>query len=276
MSKRKGIGIVILVALLALALLASRWLLFTEAGLQFVLARIQHLATVSITTTDARGTIAGSLDAREIVIDHDAVHIVARDVHLRPHLRRILAQVAAIEEATIGSLDVTLKSRPPQPETPPHFLPRFLTLTLQRFSIGSLELTLADGQHFGVAKVEGGRLELTRYRLQLPEYVVEDPSGRIAGAVKAIHTGFDGGLDLETLARCAGMSRSRFVERFKRLVGTSPHNYLVNYRIGVAQQLLAKRLPVKTVAERVGYETTAAFVRKFKEIVGVSPGAWAK
>ena len=72
------------------------------------------------------------------------------------------------------------------------------------------------------------------------------------------------------------MSRSRFVERFKRLVGTSPHNYLVNYRIGVAQQLLAKRLPVKTVAERVGYETTAAFVRKFKEIVGVSPGAWAK
>jgi AraC-like DNA-binding protein len=99
---------------------------------------------------------------------------------------------------------------------------------------------------------------------------------RIAGAVKAIHTGFNGGLDLETLARCAGMSRSRFVERFKRLVGTSPHNYLVNYRIGVAQQLLAKRLPVKTVAERVGYETTAAFVRKFKEIVGVSPGAWAK
>jgi AraC-like DNA-binding protein len=98
----------------------------------------------------------------------------------------------------------------------------------------------------------------------------------IASAVRAIHTSFEAGLDLETLARGAGMSRSRFVERFKRLVGTSPHNYLVNYRIGIAQQLLARRLPVKTVAQRVGYETTAAFVRKFKEVVGVSPGAWAK
>jgi AraC family transcriptional regulator, alkane utilization regulator len=99
---------------------------------------------------------------------------------------------------------------------------------------------------------------------------------RIAGAVKAIHTSFHAGVDLATLARGAGMSRSRFVEHFKRLVGTSPHNYLVNYRIGVAQQLLARRLPVKTVAERVGYETTAAFCAKFKEVVGVSPGAWAK
>jgi AraC family transcriptional regulator, alkane utilization regulator len=99
---------------------------------------------------------------------------------------------------------------------------------------------------------------------------------RIAGAVKAIHTSFHAGLDLATLAKGAGMSRSRFVEHFKRLVGTSPHNYLVNYRIGVAQQLLAKRLPVKTVAQRVGYETTASFCAKFKEVVGVSPGAWAK
>lgn len=99
---------------------------------------------------------------------------------------------------------------------------------------------------------------------------------RIAGAVKTIHTSFHAGLDLATLAKGAGMSRSRFVEHFKRLVGTSPHNYLVNYRIGVAQQLLARRLPVKTVAARVGYETTAAFCAKFKEVVGVSPGAWAK
>jgi AraC family transcriptional regulator, alkane utilization regulator len=99
---------------------------------------------------------------------------------------------------------------------------------------------------------------------------------RIAGAVKAIHSSFHAGVDLATLAKGAGMSRSRFVEHFKRLVGTSPHNYLVNYRIGVAQQLLARRLPVKTVAARVGYETTAAFCTKFKEVVGVSPGAWAK
>ncbi|MEP6790629.1 MAG: AraC family transcriptional regulator [Ramlibacter sp.] len=99
---------------------------------------------------------------------------------------------------------------------------------------------------------------------------------RIASAVAAIHSRFEDVLDLETLARGVGMSRTRFVELFSRLVGTSPHNYLVNYRIGMAQQMLATRLPVKTVAARVGYGTTSAFVRKFKQVVGVSPGAWAK
>jgi AraC-like DNA-binding protein len=100
--------------------------------------------------------------------------------------------------------------------------------------------------------------------------------GRIAAAVKAIHTRFETGLRIEALAREAGMSRSRFVERFRSLVGTSPHRYLVSYRIGMSQKLLADRLAVKTVAERVGFASASAFVRRFKEVVGVSPAAWAK
>jgi AraC-like DNA-binding protein len=99
---------------------------------------------------------------------------------------------------------------------------------------------------------------------------------RITAALQVIHSRLDHELDLESLARSAGMSRSRFVERFKALVGASPHSYLVSYRIGVAQRLLAQRLPVKTVAQRVGYATASAFVRKFKEVVGASPAAWAK
>ena len=99
---------------------------------------------------------------------------------------------------------------------------------------------------------------------------------RIAAALRVIHNRFDDELDLDLLAREAGMSRSRFVQRFKALVGASPHSYLVSYRIGVAQRLLARRLPVKTVAQRVGYATASAFVRKFKEVVGTSPAAWAR
>jgi AraC-like DNA-binding protein len=98
----------------------------------------------------------------------------------------------------------------------------------------------------------------------------------IAAAVRAIHTRFQSALGVDVLAREAGMSRSRFVERFRSLVGTSPHDYLVAYRITQAQEMLVHRLPVKTVAERVGFATASAFVRRFKEIVGVSPAAWAK
>lgn len=99
---------------------------------------------------------------------------------------------------------------------------------------------------------------------------------RIAAALQVIHTRFAEELDIDSLAREAGMSRSRFVERFKALVGASPHHYLVGYRIGVAQRLLASRLPVKAVAQRVGFATASAFVRRFKELVGQSPAAWAK
>ncbi|MEO8024197.1 AraC family transcriptional regulator [Polaromonas sp.] len=99
---------------------------------------------------------------------------------------------------------------------------------------------------------------------------------RIALALKAIHTQFCEALDLDALANRAGMSRTRFVERFKALVGTSPHQYLVGYRMDVAQQLLAAKVPVKAVAARVGYATASAFVRSFKEVVGVPPGAWAR
>ena len=99
---------------------------------------------------------------------------------------------------------------------------------------------------------------------------------RIAAALQAIHARYAQALDVEQLAREAGMSRSRFIARFRALTGSSPHEYLVQYRIGVAQQLLARRLPVKTVAGRVGYATASAFVRRFREVVGTSPAAWAR
>lgn len=99
---------------------------------------------------------------------------------------------------------------------------------------------------------------------------------KIALALQAIHERYAAALDLDRLASAAGMSRTRFVERFRAVVGTSPHQYLTRYRIGVAQQLLARRVPVKAVAGSVGYATAAAFVRRFKEVVGVPPAAWAE
>lgn len=99
---------------------------------------------------------------------------------------------------------------------------------------------------------------------------------RIAAAVSAIHDRFDHELDLETLASLAGMSRSRFVQRFVELVGKSPHHYLLNYRIARAKRLLEAGLPVKVVASRVGYRTASAFIQKFKQVAGVTPGAWVQ
>lgn len=80
---------------------------------------------------------------------------------------------------------------------------------------------------------------------------------------------------LEGLARAVAASRSALAERFKRLTGLAPMQYLAHWRMQVA----AGRLAVGTgnvagVAFDVGYGSEAAFSRAFKKLVGVSPSVW--
>jgi hypothetical protein len=173
----------VLLALGLVAALVSRWLLYTEGGLQFVLARIEHLATVSIVTRGASGTIAGGLAAQHITIDHEAVHVELERVRITPDLARILTQTAAVDRLEVGAIDVTLKHRPPQPEKPPYFLPRFLTVVVGEAVAGPVRLTLANGQHYSVERFRSADLELTRYRLNVRDYVLEDPAGLVAGTL---------------------------------------------------------------------------------------------
>jgi len=80
---------------------------------------------------------------------------------------------------------------------------------------------------------------------------------------------------LEELAAQTGLSRSVLAERFTRLVGQPPMQYLTGWRVQVAARLLADgATKVAAVGLEVGYESEAAFSRSFKKIAGVSPAAW--
>jgi len=80
---------------------------------------------------------------------------------------------------------------------------------------------------------------------------------------------------LESLADAMGVSRSRLVESFTRLVGQPPMQYLTQWRLQLAARLLDnKSAKVASIAREVGYESEAAFSRAFKRFVGVSPAQW--
>ena len=82
---------------------------------------------------------------------------------------------------------------------------------------------------------------------------------------------------IEELAKEAGLSRSALAERFSELVGQPPIQYLAQWRMQVAAAMLANGgESVASVAEKVGYESEAAFNRAFTRAVGVGPGAWRK
>lgn len=80
---------------------------------------------------------------------------------------------------------------------------------------------------------------------------------------------------LEGLAEAAGMSRSRFAERFQAAYGQAPMGFLRALRLARAAQLLSEgHEPVKRVAERVGFASRSAFTRAFTETLGQSPRAF--
>jgi AraC-like DNA-binding protein len=80
---------------------------------------------------------------------------------------------------------------------------------------------------------------------------------------------------LADLAREAATSRSALAKRFTLLMGQPPMQYLAQWRMQVAANLLAQSgTKVAAVGVEVGYDSEAAFSRAFKKATGLAPGAW--
>jgi AraC-like DNA-binding protein len=80
--------------------------------------------------------------------------------------------------------------------------------------------------------------------------------------------------NLDSLAYLAAMSRSKFAELFKEVVGQPPGDYITDWRLFVAQGLLKENKPVGLVANKVGYENGSALARVFRKKTGLSPKEW--
>ncbi len=100
---------------------------------------------------------------------------------------------------------------------------------------------------------------------------------QIGAALALMHKQPARGWTLEALARDAGLSRSALAARFLKLVGETPMQYLTMWRMQLARRLLVESaLGTAAVAERVGYQSEAAFSKAFKKAVGIGPGAYRR
>lgn len=95
----------------------------------------------------------------------------------------------------------------------------------------------------------------------------------LGAAIRRMHQEPGKDWSVESLAEAAGMSRSAFAARFAALVGEGPLAYLTRWRMDLAASLLKNRLPVATVAARMGYASVPAFSRAFKRQRGKAPGS---
>ncbi len=101
---------------------------------------------------------------------------------------------------------------------------------------------------------------------------------RIVGAaLRLIHQQPARAWTVEELAANAGTSRSVLAERFQQLVGSSPIQYLTDWRMLLAANLLRRSsAPLSQIAEDVGYQTDTAFSRAFRRAYGAPPAAWRR
>ena len=84
-------------------------------------------------------------------------------------------------------------------------------------------------------------------------------------------------LSLAALARDAGMSRYHFLRQFRAVIGMTPHQYLLRFRMQQAgRRLLTSGDAISAIAFEAGFGDLSTFNRQFRRAMGASPGAFRR
>jgi AraC family transcriptional regulator len=95
---------------------------------------------------------------------------------------------------------------------------------------------------------------------------------RFQQAIEYIHAHLDRELSLAEVAGVVNISPTYFANLFKRAMGISPHQYVVQQRVEQAKLLLLKTdLAIADIALQVGFSNQSHLTRQFKRLIGVTP-----
>lgn len=102
-------------------------------------------------------------------------------------------------------------------------------------------------------------------------------SHRIKQMLNWIHHHYAEKITLDDIARAGQLSRSECCRYFKRMLKTTPLNYVINYRIQKSIILLQQGESIVTeVAYQVGFNSTSYFIDKFRKSMNMTPLAYKK
>lgn len=97
----------------------------------------------------------------------------------------------------------------------------------------------------------------------------------IEKSVEYINKHYSGDIKIQDIADELAIHRSYLAKIFKQVIGKSPQEYLVYFRINKAIELLEKTdLPISEISHLVGYYDQLAFSKIFKKLQGVSPNIY--
>ena len=96
-------------------------------------------------------------------------------------------------------------------------------------------------------------------------------------AVDTMVTSYNKKLRISDIARMIGINRSYLTNIFKKELGISPQEFLINFRLEKAAQMLREtEEPIGNIAITVGYSDSLSFSKAFKQKYGMQPSSYRK
>ena len=100
---------------------------------------------------------------------------------------------------------------------------------------------------------------------------------RINNTVNFIQRNYSKNVTVNELAEIAGLSPNRYSNVFKDLIGVSPQQYLINFRLKKAKELMGHTsLNIKQIASLTGFDNQLYFSRIFRKYENISPSGYMK
>jgi AraC-like DNA-binding protein len=110
-----------------------------------------------------------------------------------------------------------------------------------------------------------------------PGFLAALADDRVSAAIRCMHADPARRWTVRSLAESSAMSRTAFTLRFKKMVGTSPMEYLTRWRMLLAADNLARANDsISVIASSLGYESESAFSTAFKRVMGCSPREYSR
>ena len=148
---------------------------------------------------------------------------------------------------------------------------RQLVDALQSDAIGSDVMYESFARVFLVKLIQ----KYGRERSEEADYSASFTASHYKRVLDFVAQNFGKPLTIEDIAREAGLSASHFSRLFKQVIGDTPHQFLMRYRIERAQEMLAERdRPLIDIALACGFADQPHFSRVFKAYAGETPRAF--
>lgn len=115
-------------------------------------------------------------------------------------------------------------------------------------------------------------LDEIQKHLEAPQVIETEKQARIKSMLSYIHRNFGEKITLEEIAASANISEREANRIFQKLIRQTPFEYLLNYRLSMAKELLSHSdLSITEISYRCGFTDSAYMGKQFRKASGMTP-----